>query len=109
MRILNSGNFGKYWPLFYDDAWNPFKVKDVPNLSKCTMTTHNTMLWGVNPKLLSRDGRYLPITFKISLYPCVTAISCENFDGHHKIIQDSFNHEIEYSLNIADLNNIIYS
>jgi hypothetical protein len=110
MMILDTENFPTYWELFFEKAWNPCKVKDVPNLSKYTMTTHNTMLWGVDPSKGSVNGRELPVTFKIQLKPCYTGITCEDYNGHHTMVQDCFNYDnLEYTLNVANLNNIVFS
>ncbi|KAI3646577.1 hypothetical protein MP228_009505 [Amoeboaphelidium protococcarum] len=100
-------NFPKRWPEYYEQAWNPCRCKTVPNLSQFALATHNSMVWGIKQKLLSEDKRRLPLRFKLSLKPKASAHTCEVYDGHHKMAQwrIEFN-DMEWIVNVADLNNI---
>lgn len=43
MLQYGHNNFPQYWELFYASAWNPCRVKQVPNLSKYAFDTHNSI------------------------------------------------------------------
>ena len=107
MMANSVDNSARNWEQYFEQSWNPCRVKDVPNLSKYALGTHNSMVWAVSPALRSRDLRHLPIKFVLSFFPKVTAHTCEVFDGHHKIAQSNvpFN-DMGWNVNVADLNNI---
>jgi len=103
----NVQDFPRVWEQYYEQSWNPCRVKDVPNLSKFALATHNSMVWAVNPRLRSKDMKQLPIRFTMSFLPKVTAHTCEVFDGHHKLAQSYLEFaDMAWDVNVADLNNI---
>ena len=107
MQINRDRNFPRNWEQFYAQPWNPCIVKEPPNLSRYALGTHDTMVWAVRPQLNSNDGRYLPVNFDVQLSGIVTAITCEIYDGHHKMAQWDFEFtDMNWTLNVAGLNNI---
>lgn len=109
-RLANKlENFPRNWEQFYEQSWNPCRCKIVPNLSRYALTTHNSMVWAVNPKLRSADGKNLPVRFNIELGSAITAHTCEIYDGHHKMFQMHYGFgDMNWQVNVADLNNIQY-
>lgn len=100
-------DFPRNWEQYYAQSWNPCVVKDVPHLSKFSLKAHNSMVWGVTPALRSRDGKKLPIRFRLSFVPTVFAHTCEIYDGHHKLGTSSMKFDdMTWLINVADLNNI---
>ncbi len=67
------------------------------------------MVWAIQPSLVSEDRKNLPVRFSINLEAVTTAVTCEIFDGHHKMSQDNIRFDdMKWDVNVADLNNIQY-
>lgn len=103
----NYKNFPRNWESYYEQSWNPCRVKTPPNLSMYALGTHDSMVWAINPSLRSKDGRNLPIRYTLTFKPVLTALSCEIYDGHHKLHQVSLDPQtVGWNVNVADLNNL---
>lgn len=79
MRSNSVDNFPGIWEQYFDQPWNPCVVKDVPNLSKYALTTHNSIVWGITPVLRRQRGNKmsLPIKFSLKFCPRLSAHACE--------------------------------
>jgi hypothetical protein len=107
MLLNDLDTFGRTWEFYFERPWNPCQVRDVPNLSKYALSTHDSMVWAIDPTLRAPRSRELPIKFQLALTAKVAAHTCEVYDGHHKMAQANaeFN-DMGWTINVADLNNI---
>jgi len=108
MSRHNLDTFAQDWEQYYSSSWKrTCAIKEVPNLSRFTMQTHNSMMWHADPSLRT-DPKTLNVAVWLPSRVVGTALTCTDFNGHHVMSQNSANFNPSWVINVADVANMVY-